>query len=73
MHYELCRKCGGELANWSLCSECLRPVKRICIQCGFHTDEIIHSRCFYHVETFQTQNPMGFDSVEIEPEIRIRY
>jgi hypothetical protein len=41
------------------------------MQCGFHTDEIVHSRCFYHVETFQTQNPIGFGSVEIGQEIRI--
>jgi predicted amidophosphoribosyltransferase len=71
MHYELCRKCGGELANWSLCSECRKPIKRICVKCGFHTDEIIHRRCFYHMESIQTQNPIGFSSVEIDSEIRI--
>ena len=57
MHDELCRKCGGMLINWSLCSECRKPVKRICLECGSYTDEVIHNMCFYQVESIQVAEP----------------
>ena len=64
MHDELCRKCGGMLTNWSLCSECRKPVKRICLQCGVYTEERIHNICFYpmdslHGESFSAIDPPG--------------
>lgn len=66
MHDELCRKCGGMLTNWSLCSECRKPVKRICIQCGSHTVEVIHNLCFYHIAPIQTETSLGFDLGGVE-------
>ena len=57
MHDEMCRKCGGTLTNWSLCSECRKPIKRICLLCGSHTEEIIHNMCFYHIEPFHMDQP----------------
>ena len=66
MHDELCRKCGGTLTNWSLCSECRKPIKRICVQCGLHTDEVIHSLCFYHIDTLQTETALSVTYVNVE-------
>jgi predicted amidophosphoribosyltransferase len=70
MHDELCRKCGGTLTNWSLCSECRKPVKRICVLCGWYTDEIIHSQCFYHLESIRMRTP-NIAVREVDPELKI--
>ena len=66
MHDEMCRKCGGMLTNWSLCSECRKPIKRICLQCGSHTEELVHSMCFYHIESLQMEGSVGFDALRME-------
>lgn len=66
MHDEMCRKCGGSLTNWSLCSECRKPIKRICLQCGSRTEEIIHSLCFYHLEAVQVEQVTSFGTTELE-------
>jgi predicted amidophosphoribosyltransferase len=66
MHDELCRKCGGTLTNWSLCSECRQPIKRVCILCGSYTDEVIHNLCFYHLEAFQTGISVDSDAREMK-------
>lgn len=71
MHDEMCRKCGGTLTNWSLCSECRKPIKRICLKCGSQTEEIIHSLCFYHVEPLQIELSTGLGTVEIEKKDRV--
>ncbi len=55
---ELCRICGGTLANYSLCSECRKPIKRICTDCGGITDEWVHNYCFYQIEACQTRYGM---------------
>ncbi len=68
-HDEFCRKCGGKLVNWSSCYECKKPIKRICVKCGSHTDEMIHVPCFYHVEPFQTQISVELGSAIKEPEM----
>gem|GEM_PF-1367800 len=58
MHDELCRKCGGMLTNWSLCSECRKPIKRVCLECGLHTEERIHNVCLYHLGPIDV-NPLS--------------
>lgn len=63
MHDELCRKCGGMLTNWSLCSECRKPIKRICLQCGIYTEERVHNVCFYHVDTLQAGPHTAFGTL----------
>lgn len=68
MHDEMCRKCGGMLTNWSLCSECRKPIKRVCSQCGSYTEEIIHNLCFYHVESLQVETSVSFSTVGVAEE-----
>lgn len=53
---ESCRMCGGSLVRYSLCSECRKPIQRICINCGISTLEQFHSDCFYHIESLQKGN-----------------
>lgn len=71
MHDEMCRKCGGMLTNWSLCSECRKPIKRICLQCGSYTEEIIHNLCFYHVEPIQIRDSTSFGTVGMETKEKV--
>jgi len=45
MRTDSCRKCGMGLKIKQKCSICTEPIKFICKNCHFETDEQIHSMC----------------------------
>jgi len=46
---ESCRCCGTELIGYSQCSECRRPIQKICTKCGRKSAEQFHDHCFYFI------------------------
>ncbi|MCA9828531.1 MAG: hypothetical protein KC444_09150 [Nitrosopumilus sp.] len=45
MRIDSCRKCGTELKIKQNCPVCTKPVKFLCKNCLFETDEQIHLMC----------------------------
>lgn len=56
---ESCRRCGGNLESYALCSQCKDPIENICTVCGTKTEERFHARCFYGIELFQVQSVLA--------------
>ena len=52
-----CAKCGGTLTNYSLCAVCKQAMQRICIQCGFRHEGMLH-QCHLHLDAYQTRHSM---------------
>jgi len=46
MRIDSCRKCGTELEENKKCDICLEINQFFCHNCGYTTDEQIHSKCF---------------------------
>lgn len=57
MRDELCRFCGADLTNFSICPECRKPVRRICTKCIRKTEEHLHLSCLSGIDFLQTRNP----------------
>lgn len=62
---ELCRSCGSSIVNYSLCSQCRKPIQRICINCGNNTLTQFHNDCFYHIESVQKAKGLGLGTTII--------
>ena len=45
MQVELCRQCGNELEVNKKCDVCSNPNQLYCHECGYVSDEQIHSQC----------------------------
>ncbi len=56
MRDELCRFCGADLTNFSICPECRKPVRRICTKCTRKTEEHLHLSCLSGIDFLQTRN-----------------
>jgi hypothetical protein len=54
---ESCRTCGGELISYTKCSECRKPIQRICKICGTMTEQEYHQNCL-HTISLKTTNGM---------------
>jgi predicted RNA-binding Zn-ribbon protein involved in translation (DUF1610 family) len=54
---ESCRRCGEDLAKYSLCAVCKQAMQYICVKCGFKYEEILH-QCHLHLEAYQTRHSM---------------
>ena len=52
---ESCRKCGGMLKKCALCAECRQVIQHICVKCGSLTMDILHTNCFYTIESIQEE------------------
>lgn len=50
----LCRNCGTELEEQSMCSECKQAIQQICPKCNYATLEQIHSDCTLGFEIMMT-------------------
>lgn len=55
MRDELCRFCGADLTNFSICPECRKPIRRICTRCTRKTEEHLHLTCLSGIDFMQTQ------------------
>ena len=55
MRDELCRFCGAELTNFSICPGCRKSIRRICTRCTRKTEEHLHLSCFSGVDFMQTR------------------
>lgn len=55
MRDELCRFCGADLKNFSICPACRKPVRRICTRCTRKTEEHLHLSCLSGIDFMQTQ------------------
>ncbi|HYL65794.1 MAG TPA: hypothetical protein VEU72_01420 [Nitrosopumilaceae archaeon] len=54
---ESCRRCGGDLAKYSLCAICKQAMQHICVQCGLRSDLMLH-QCHVHLDVYQTRHSM---------------
>lgn len=52
---ESCRKCGGILADYSICKQCNSAIGMICVSCGTKTMEQFHEPCLYMVPPIQNE------------------
>jgi predicted amidophosphoribosyltransferase len=57
MRDELCRFCGADLTNFSICPKCRKAVRRICTRCTRKTEEHLHLSCLSGIDFLQTRNP----------------
>lgn len=57
MRDELCRFCGADLTNFSICPKCRKAVRRICTKCTRTTEEHLHLSCLFGIDFLQTRNP----------------
>ncbi len=57
MRDELCRFCGADLTNFSICPECRKAVRRICTKCTRKTEEHLHLSCLSGIDFLQAKNP----------------
>jgi predicted amidophosphoribosyltransferase len=71
MRDELCRFCGADLTNFSICPECRKPVRRICTKCTRKTEEHLHLSCLSGIDFLQTQNQYANNSVSDNARFRI--
>lgn len=71
MHDELCRFCGADLTNFSICPECRKPVRRICTKCTRKTEEHLHLSCLSGIDFLQTQNQYANNVVSDNARFRI--
>ena len=56
MRDELCRFCGADLTNFSICPECRKSIRRICTKCTRKTEEHLHLSCLSGIDFLQTRN-----------------
>ena len=52
-----CRMCGETLTKYALCAICKQAMQRVCLQCGFITEAVLH-RCYLESDAFQTRQSM---------------
>lgn len=71
MRDELCRFCGADLTNFSICPECRKPVRRICTKCTRKTEEHLHLSCLSGIDFLQTRNQYAHNAVSDNARIRI--
>lgn len=71
MRDELCRFCGADLTNFSICPECRKPVRRICTKCTRKTEEHLHLSCLSGIDFLQTRNPSENHAVSDDARFRI--
>ena len=50
---EMCRKCGGELTDFSYCVICRESMQRICSLCINTTEESFHQNCTYQLHVLK--------------------
>ncbi len=56
MRDELCRFCGADLTNFSICPKCRKSIRRICTKCTRKTEEHLHLSCLSGIDFMQTRN-----------------
>lgn len=71
MRDELCRFCGADLTNFSICPECRKPIRRICTKCTRKTEEHLHLSCLSGIDFLQTRNPYANNTVPNNARFRI--
>jgi predicted amidophosphoribosyltransferase len=71
MRDELCRFCGADLTNFSICPECRKPVRRICTKCTRKTEEHLHLSCLSGIDFLQTRNQYANNAVSDNARFRI--
>ena len=59
MRIDSCRKCGIELEENKKCDVCRKVNQFFCHNCGFTTDEQIHSKCHLLRSNYTIQNTVA--------------
>ena len=56
---ESCRVCGGSLTTLTICAECKKETKMICVNCGKQTLEQYHVGCMSAIKVYYKNNLTG--------------